>query len=89
MISTICCFIHPRTLPSISTPTMKLSGLFVAAFCAAALGMSLDDLVEHERRADGSVMVKRAVPAGDAQVPVRIALKQSNLDKGMDLLMEV
>lgn len=66
---------------------MKIAALFVSAFVAATLGMPLDH-VQHEKRGDMSI-VKRSAAEGSTEVPVRIALKQRNLDKGMDLLMEV
>ena len=70
---------------------MKLVAAFVAAFVAAALGMPMGDVVDvvHEKRAEmPSYMIKRSA-AADTLVPVRIALKQRNVERGMDLLMDV
>ncbi|KAH8895210.1 putative alkaline serine protease AorO [Thozetella sp. PMI_491] len=67
---------------------MKIVSTFVAAFVAAALGMPMSDVI-HEKRDDmPSHMLKRSV-AADTLVPVRIALKQRNLESGMDFLMDV
>ena len=68
---------------------MKVTAVFLSAFCAAALGIPVGQDVVHERRAIDSAFVKGAAAAADTVVPVRIALKQRNLDKGMQLLMDV
>lgn len=45
----------------------------------------------HERREAGHVegWVKREIPDGESVVPVRIALRQSNVDAGHDMLMDM
>lgn len=70
---------------------MKVAAIFLSAFCAAALGIPLGDSVLHEKRDDSRVLSKRSTesPDANAQVPVRIALKQRNLERGMELLMAV
>ncbi|OAA73958.1 Peptidase S53, propeptide [Cordyceps fumosorosea ARSEF 2679] len=71
---------------------MKVTALFVSAFVAASLGMPLETLVQHERRSDahgGAGMVKLRAAEPSAAVPVRIALAQRNLDRGMELLLAV
>ncbi|CEJ83904.1 hypothetical protein VHEMI03295 [[Torrubiella] hemipterigena] len=65
---------------------MKVTAIFLSAFVAAALGVPTG-YVLHEKR--DYVPTKRGALAGDETVPVSIALKQTNLDKGMDLLMDV
>ncbi|CEJ86893.1 hypothetical protein VHEMI04238 [[Torrubiella] hemipterigena] len=67
---------------------MKVAAIFLSAFVAAALGMPAD-YVQHENIGNAPHLIKRAGAALDNVVPVRIALKQNNLDKGMDLLMDV
>ncbi|EGX93586.1 protease S8 tripeptidyl peptidase I, putative [Cordyceps militaris CM01] len=66
---------------------MRVTALFVNAFIATSLGMPSQH-VQHERRSYQTV-VKRAAARSSVEVPVRIALKQRNLERGMDLLMEV
>lgn len=66
---------------------MKVAAVFLSAFVAAALGIPMTDVV-HDKR-DVSGFVKREPMASETLVPVRIALKQRNLDKGMDYLMAV
>ncbi|KHN98389.1 Peptidase S8/S53, subtilisin/kexin/sedolisin [Metarhizium album ARSEF 1941] len=68
------------------------AAIFVSCFVAASLGVPASHHVVHERRDVGAVsgrVVKRAAASADALVPVRIALKQRNLDKGMEYLMDV
>lgn len=67
---------------------MKLTALFVSAFVAASLGMPLEH-VQHEMRSASSSVVKLAAAQTSTTVPVRINLKQQNLERGMDLLMAV
>lgn len=66
---------------------MKVAAIFLSAFVAAALGVPMDSVLHEKRAADG--MVKRGTLSAEETVPVRIALKQPNLEKGMDLLMDV
>ncbi|KAJ3498817.1 hypothetical protein NLG97_g838 [Lecanicillium saksenae] len=65
---------------------MKVVAVFLSAFVAASLGMPTEHVL-HEKRA--ATYTKRASLASNEMVPVRIALKQSNINKGMDLLMDV
>ncbi len=67
---------------------MKLVAAFVTAFVAAALGMPMGDVVHEKRGELPSHMLKRSADA-DTLVPVRIALKQRNVERGMELLMDV
>lgn len=67
---------------------MKVAAVFLSAFVAAALGMPAD-YIKHEDIGNAPHLIKRAGAALDQTVPVRIALKQNNLDNGMDLLMDV
>ncbi len=67
---------------------MKLACAFVAAFVAAALGVPMGNVVHEQRDEMPPYMLKRSAPA-DTLVPVRIALKQRNLERGMDFLMDV
>ncbi|KAJ6789505.1 hypothetical protein PWT90_07165 [Aphanocladium album] len=66
---------------------MKVAAIFLSAFVAAALGIPVTDIV-HDRR-DVSGFIRREAMASETIVPVRIALKQRNLDKGMSYLMAV
>lgn len=66
---------------------MKVAAIFLSAFVAAALGIPITDVV-HDKR-DVSGFVKREALASSTLIPVRIALKQRNLDQGMDHLMAV
>ncbi|KAJ2980290.1 hypothetical protein NQ176_g2734 [Zarea fungicola] len=66
---------------------MKVAAIFLSAFVAAALGIPITDVV-HDKR-DVSGFVKREALASSTLIPVRIALKQRNLDQGMDRLMAV
>ncbi|TQV99889.1 hypothetical protein V2A60_005317 [Cordyceps javanica] len=71
---------------------MKLAAIFASTFVAASLGMPLE-MVQHEKRpgSGGSraAMVKLGAAQPSTTVPVRIALAQRNLDRGMDLLLAV
>ncbi|QLI69459.1 Tripeptidyl-peptidase sed1 [Metarhizium brunneum] len=69
---------------------MRAAAIFISCFVAASLGIPTGHDVIHEKRdfdAVTSQVTKRA--AADTLVPVRIALKQRNLDKGMEYLMDV
>lgn len=69
---------------------MKIAALCLSAFVAAALGMPLETMVvQHEKRVNGANLVKLGTAQPATTVPVRIALSQRNLDRGMDLLLEV
>ncbi|KAJ4154749.1 hypothetical protein LMH87_000028 [Akanthomyces muscarius] len=68
---------------------MKIAAIFVSAFCAAALGIPLDH-VQHEKR-EAHPLLRKSTEAvdGSATIPARIALKQRNLEHGMELLLAV
>lgn len=68
---------------------MKLVSIFLGAFVAAALGIPMGDVIHEKRDHLPSHIAKRSAVAADTLVPIRIALKQRNLDKGMDYLMDV
>lgn len=71
---------------------MKISAALIAALAAAASAApATNNAVLHEKRQvqSGSRWVKRDALPADTRLPVRIALKQRNVDKGMDYLMEV
>lgn len=66
---------------------MKLNVLVLAATAMAAPAANL---VVHESRDAATVgYTKGAALDSKTRVPVRIALKQSNLDNAMDLLLKV
>ncbi len=69
---------------------MKADLILLSSIVAGALGAPLTgDHVVHEKRSSSAVkFTKRAVDA-DLKIPVRIALKQKNLDKGDQLLADV
>jgi hypothetical protein len=79
---------HPVYSAYLSLVAMKIVSTFVAAFVAAALGMPMSDVV-HEKRDDMPAHILKRSVAADTLVPVRIALKQRNLESGMDFLMDV
>lgn len=64
-----------------------LSCLLAEAVLAAP---SASSFVVHEKRdVDNERWIKREALHPDSRVPVRIAMKQRNLDKGMDYLLDV
>ena len=65
-----------------------LTGLLLLAIVGKALSAPTEDVVLHEKR-DFPSFKQRTRVAEDAVLPVRIALTQSNLDKGYDYLLEV
>lgn len=69
---------------------MHLSTLSLATLVAAVMAMPRSDYVLHEKRNLASTAWAKldAVPE-DTSLPMRIGLKQGNLHKGGDLLMEV
>ncbi|PMB69550.1 Tripeptidyl-peptidase sed1 [Beauveria bassiana] len=69
---------------------MKIAAVFLSAFCAAALGIPLQDHVQHEKR-EAHPLLRKSTEAveGTATIPARIALKQRNLEHGMELLLAV
>ncbi|KAG5927880.1 hypothetical protein E4U42_001678 [Claviceps africana] len=70
---------------------MKNALVLLAGLAAAGLSMPSVSHVLHEKRDLNAPTrwTKRQVANSDHNVSVRIALKQENLDKGMDLVMEV
>jgi tripeptidyl-peptidase-1 len=65
-------------------------GLVAAlAVCAAAVPSPSAPVLHEKRHYTPAPWTKRDRLASDATVPVRIGLRQSNLDKGYDFLMEV
>ncbi|KAH8679313.1 putative alkaline serine protease AorO [Ilyonectria robusta] len=68
---------------------MKIIVVFVSAFCAAAFGRPFGENVIHQRRGGPAKLVKTAPIDSNVDISVRIALKQRNLDQGMNLLMDV
>lgn len=71
---------------------MKTASTLLVAYLAVASAVPLaTNHVVHEKRDTGlqSRWIKRDAVPGATRLPVRIALKQRNLDKGMDLLLEV
>lgn len=68
---------------------MKIVAICISAFCAAALGIPLDH-VQHEKREAHPLLPKSTEAVdGSATFVARIAMKQRNLEQGMDLLLAV
>lgn len=69
---------------------MYLSSLTLATLITAVLAAPTKDHVLHEKRNMGSSawQKRNAVPA-DMVLPMRIGLKQTNIHRGHDLLMDV
>ncbi|TQV93124.1 protease S8 tripeptidyl peptidase I [Cordyceps javanica] len=70
---------------------MKAELILLGSLVAGAVAAPLtDNHIVHERRSEpaSSVFTKRAAEA-DTELPVRIALKQRNIEKGSELLFEV
>lgn len=70
---------------------MKNSLVLLAGLVASGLALPSGTHVVHEKRDLTNTLGwnKREAAKGSEKVPVRIALKQSNLDKGMDYILEV
>lgn len=69
---------------------MKISLILLNGLCAGAIAVPTGSNTIHEKRdVSSGRWTKREAPDANAKVPVRIALKQKNLDKGMDYLLEV
>lgn len=69
---------------------MKVSLIVLNSLLAGAIAVPTGSQVIHEKRDTSSAQwVKREGLDPSTKVPVRIALKQSNLDKGMDYLLDV
>ncbi|KAL6864652.1 subtilisin-like protein [Trichoderma novae-zelandiae] len=69
---------------------MKISLIILNSLLAGAMAMPTGSQVIHEKRDTSNARwTKREELDPNTKVPVRIALKQSNLDKGMDYLLDV
>lgn len=69
---------------------MKISIIALNSLLAGAIAIPTGSQVVHERRdTDNARWIKREALNPDTKVPVRIALKQNNLNKGMDYLLDV
>lgn len=71
--------------------TSTLFASLVAVASAAPRPVTNSNPIVHEKRDLGTNArwVKRDVLHASTRLPMRIALKQRNLDKGMDYLLEV
>lgn len=69
---------------------MKISLIVLNSLLAGAIAVPTGSQVVHERRdTNNARWIKRDAVDPNTKVPVRIALKQNNLDKGMDYLLDV
>ncbi|RFU77057.1 peptidase s8 s53, subtilisin kexin sedolisin [Trichoderma arundinaceum] len=69
---------------------MKISLIVLNSLLAGAIAVPTGSQIIHEKRdTDNGRWVKREALDPSTKIPVRIALKQSNLDKGMDYLLDV
>lgn len=69
---------------------MKISLIVLNGLLAGAMAVPTGSQVVHEKRdTNNARWIKREAVDPNTKVPVRIALKQSNLDKGMDYLLDV
>ncbi|KAG5957601.1 hypothetical protein E4U58_005762 [Claviceps cyperi] len=70
---------------------MKNVLVFLAGIAATGLATPSDYHVLHEKRDANRSMrfIKRGAANGDQNIAVRIALKQENIDQGMDLILKV
>ncbi|KYK60569.1 alkaline serine protease AorO [Drechmeria coniospora] len=68
---------------------MKGSLILFSSLLTGAMAMAVPGYVVHEKRGNHPRWVKGKPLDGHTKIPVRIALKQRNLDKGMDYLLEV
>lgn len=71
---------------------MRVAAIFLSAFVAAALGIPIGQDVIHEQRdinGHSARVIKRSAADSNTLVPVRIALKQRNLDHGAKHLLDV
>ncbi|KAK2603824.1 hypothetical protein QQS21_004026 [Conoideocrella luteorostrata] len=69
---------------------MKISLVVLNGLFAGAIAVPTGSHTVHERRdLSNGQWIKREAANANAKVPVRIAMKQKNLDKGMDYLLEV
>jgi len=73
-------------MPSI----MKSLAALAVLFTVAVEGLPAPSYVLHERRQEPSrAWIKRDRVAADAVLPMKIGLKQENLDEGYEYLMDV
>lgn len=69
---------------------MKISLVLLNGLFAGAIAVPTGSHTVHEKRdVSNGRWIKREAANADTKVPVRIALKQKNLDNGMDYLLEV
>ncbi|KAG6001526.1 hypothetical protein E4U21_004117 [Claviceps maximensis] len=70
---------------------MKNALVLLVGLVATGLAMPSDSHVLHERRDlnKPTRWIKRQAANVERNIPVRIALKQENMDRGMDLILEV
>ncbi|KAK5995211.1 Tripeptidyl-peptidase sed1 [Cladobotryum mycophilum] len=69
---------------------MKISLILLNGLLAGAIAVPTSSGVVHEKRdTSNGQWIKREALDASTKVPVRIALKQKNLDKGFDYLLEV
>lgn len=69
---------------------MKIGLIVLNSLLAGVIAVPTGSRVIHEQRDTSNARwIKREALDPDTKVPVRIALKQSNLDKGMDYLLDV
>lgn len=68
---------------------MKISLIVLNGLLAGAMAVPTGQVVHEKRDTNNARWVKREAVDPNTKVPVRIALKQSNLDKGMDYLLDV
>lgn len=69
---------------------MKITPLILSSLMAGALAVPMDNGALHTKRGMLSGRWAKHQPLNpNTKIPVRIALKQQNLNQGMDLLLEV
>jgi tripeptidyl-peptidase-1 len=68
---------------------MKISIIVINSLLAGAIAVPTGSQVHEKRDTNNARWIKREALNPSTKVPVRIALKQSNLDKGMDYLLDV
>lgn len=68
---------------------MKISLIVLNGLLAGAIAVPTSQVVHEKRDTNNARWIKREAVDPNTKVPVRIALKQSNLDKGMDYLLDV
>ncbi|KAL7905061.1 peptidase S8/S53 domain-containing protein [Trichoderma velutinum] len=69
---------------------MKIGLIVLNSLLAGAIAVPTGSQVVHEKRdTNNARWIKREAVDPNTKIPVRIALKQSNLDKGMDYLLDV